>query len=55
MKRLFLSLVFSFSYFLVFTAFAQYTPTPENLQRRQEFEGFRFGIFLHWGIYSTYA
>lgn len=34
---------------------ADYVPTPENLERRQEFEGFRFGIFLHWGIYSTYA
>ena len=39
-----------------FTAFAQgYTPTRENLQRRAEFEGFRFGIFIHWGIYSTFA
>ena len=34
---------------------AEYVPTEENLQRRAEFEGFRFGIFLHWGIYSTYA
>ena len=34
---------------------AQYVPTAENVARRQEFEGFRFGIFLHWGIYSTYA
>lgn len=32
-----------------------YSPTPENLEKRKEFEGFRFGIFLHWGIYSTYA
>lgn len=34
---------------------AQYTPSAENLERRAEFEGFRFGIFIHWGIYSTYA
>ena len=32
-----------------------YTPSPENLQSRQEFENDRFGIFLHWGIYSMYA
>ena len=32
-----------------------YTPAPENLQRRAEFEGFRLGIFIHWGIYSTFA
>ena len=36
-------------------AAGQYVPTDENLQARREFEGFRFGIFLHWGIYSTYA
>ena len=34
---------------------AQYTPTPENLQNRAEFESFRLGIFIHWGIYSTFA
>ena len=37
------------------TAFCQYTPTKENLQARKTFEGFRFGIFLHWGIYSEFA
>lgn len=39
-------------------AFAQtssYTPTPENLQARQEFQDNKFGIFLHWGIYSMTA
>lgn len=39
----------------VLTLRAEYIPTEENLQQRAEFEGFRFGIFLHWGIYSTYA
>lgn len=33
----------------------RYVPTAENLQARKEFEGFRFGIFLHWGIYSEFA
>lgn len=37
------------------TVFSQYIPTEENLQARKEFEGFRFGIFLHWGIYSEFA
>ena len=36
-------------------AFGQYIPTGDNLQARKEFEGFRFGIFLHWGIYSEFA
>jgi alpha-L-fucosidase len=32
-----------------------YTPAPENVKARQEFSDSRFGIFLHWGIYSTFA
>lgn len=35
--------------------YAEYVPSEKNLQRRAEFEDFRFGIFIHWGIYSTYA
>lgn len=34
---------------------AQYTPTPENLKARQEFADSKFGIFIHWGIYSMFA
>ncbi len=33
----------------------QYVPTPENLKAREEFEDNRFGIFIHWGIYSMFA
>lgn len=29
-----------------------YTPSPENLRAREEFSESRFGIFVHWGIYS---
>lgn len=32
-----------------------YTPTPENMQARKEFSDSRFGIFIHWGIYSMFA
>ncbi len=32
-----------------------YKPTQENLQSRQEFADMKLGIFLHWGIYSTFA
>ena len=31
------------------------TPTPENLQARREFADSKFGIFIHWGIYSMFA
>jgi alpha-L-fucosidase len=30
----------------------QYTPTPENLESRKWFEEARFGLFIHWGVYS---
>ena len=29
-----------------------YVPSPENLKAREEFRQEKFGIFLHWGIYS---
>ena len=32
-----------------------YQPTKENLQARQEFQDDKFGIFLHWGLYSMLA
>lgn len=31
---------------------AGYTPTPENLASRQWFQDARFGLFVHWGVYS---
>ena len=36
-------------------AAAQYVPSEGNLKARKEFSQKRLGIFLHWGIYSTYA
>lgn len=39
----------------VLTAAAQYLPTQENLEARRSFEDARFGIFIHWGIYSEFA
>lgn len=32
-----------------------YTPTLENLKARSEFRDSRFGIFLHWGLYSVFG
>ncbi|MCO6045146.1 alpha-L-fucosidase [Aeoliella sp. ICT_H6.2] len=31
---------------------AQYTPAPENLENREAFQDDKFGIFIHWGVYS---
>ena len=44
--------------FLAVTTTAQentYTLTPENLKARQEFADSKFGVFIHWGIYSMFA
>lgn len=30
-----------------------YQPTPENLQARAEFQDAKFGLFIHWGVYSV--
>jgi alpha-L-fucosidase len=42
-------------FFLAITAVAQssYQPTPENLKARQEFQDEKFGMFIHWGVYSV--
>src|ERR1700730_10882266 len=39
----------------VFAASAQttYQPTPENLKARREFQDAKFGMFIHWGVYSV--
>jgi alpha-L-fucosidase len=28
-------------------------PSPENLQARREFQDMKFGMFIHWGVYSV--
>ena len=30
-----------------------YTPSPENVAAREWFRDARFGIFIHWGVYSV--
>lgn len=32
-----------------------YQPSAENIQNRQDFVNERFGIFLHWGMYSLFG
>lgn len=39
-----------------FAVMAQnYQPSPENLKHREWFESQRFGIMIHWGLYSLLA
>ena len=38
---------------VVFNGHAQtYSPTPENLAARSEFQDAKFGLFIHWGVFS---
>jgi alpha-L-fucosidase len=32
-----------------------YQPTPANLASRAWFRDARFGLFIHWGVYSALA
>lgn len=32
---------------------SQYAPTKENLESRRWFQDARFGLFIHWGVYSV--
>jgi alpha-L-fucosidase len=32
---------------------AGYQPSPENLEARREFQDMKFGMFIHWGVYSV--
>lgn len=36
----------------VATAQGKYTPSKENLENREWFRDAKFGLFIHWGIYS---
>jgi alpha-L-fucosidase len=33
-------------------AASTYQPAPENLKARREFQDAKFGMFIHWGVYS---
>lgn len=33
----------------------EYVPTPEVMKSREDFADDRFGIFIHWGIYSMFG
>ncbi len=35
------------------TAASDYQPAPANLQAREWFQDAKFGLFVHWGIYSV--
>jgi len=49
---------FTLILFLLIFAFTSrsqvnYTPSPENLRAREWFQDAKFGLFIHWGVYSV--
>lgn len=54
MKKCFSILLLSFLCLIVRSQ-ETYVPAPENLEARKEFQDNKFGIFLHWGLYSMLA
>ena len=53
MKKIFLIICIVFNLCAI-KSYA-YTPTSEIIQSQKEFSDDRFGIFIHWGIYSMFG
>ncbi len=49
-KRILLS---GFLFFAAILSAQTYTPSPENLAARQNFQDMKFGMFIHWGASSV--
>jgi alpha-L-fucosidase len=45
-------LLISFNYLPAQSSSNTYEPSPENLKNRQWLQDAKFGLFVHWGIYS---
>ncbi|MCO5935831.1 alpha-L-fucosidase [Mucilaginibacter sp. RB4R14] len=52
MRRTLLTLCLLLTIVVNLSAQGAYTPTAENLAQRQKFQDMKFGLFIHWGIYS---
>lgn len=52
MKKTIIS-IFLFCILFSLNAQTRYVPAPENLMARQWFQDAKFGMFIHWGVYSV--
>jgi alpha-L-fucosidase len=58
MKSSLLALVLAFVFANAFSQeyvqpVPNYTPTAQNIEERNQFQNMKFGLFIHWGIYSV--
>jgi len=37
----------------IVTAQWKYEPSPDNIKSREWFQDAKFGLFIHWGVYSV--
>ena len=51
--KLFLALAAAMFFAASSPAQDTYKPAPENLAARQQFQDDKFGMFIHWGVYSV--
>jgi alpha-L-fucosidase len=48
--------IFRFGIFVLFISYAAaqtYVPSAENMKNREWFQNAKFGMFIHWGVYSN--
>lgn len=58
MRSTLLTLLFALTFSLVFAQdyvqpVPDYTPSADNIAERNKFQNMKFGLFIHWGIYSV--
>ena len=53
MKKLLLALLTLTLFTLPVLAQTGYQPAEENLKNREWFQDAKYGMFLHWGVYSV--
>ena len=51
--RVLLLVLFTFNSVFISQAQTKYQPTPENMKTREWFQDAKFGLFIHWGVYSV--
>jgi alpha-L-fucosidase len=52
MRKILLVGSFTLCFAILFSQI-NYQPTPENLKARKWFDSARFGMFIHWGVFSV--
>ena len=55
MKKIIFKILFPILFLSPNLKAQKYVPTAENLEAREWFQNARFGLFIHWGVYSILA